>query len=166
MEFASIELSPDETSRQRVLDAINRNATYCGNQSSGSILHSSRRLSFLAKDEAAAAVIQQALKQRALEVRFESGVATPTRPEQQEFNRAMRSAAARAAHSAVFELAGKRLSVTLNLQPNATEAHAMATFLDARAVRATAAAEVVLGLAEGRLPTAEQLKRFQVPAGG
>ena len=166
MEFASIELSPDETSRQRVLDAINRNATFCGNQSSGSILHSSRRLSFLAKDEAGAAAIQQALKQRALEVRFESGVATRTRPDQQEFNRAMRSAAARTAQGAVFELAGKRLSVTLNLQPNATETHAMATFLDVRAARAKAAADITLGLAEGRLPSAEQLKRFQLPAGG
>jgi hypothetical protein len=165
MEFASIELSPDETSRQRVLDAINRNALLCGSQSSGSILHSSRRLSFLAKDEAAAAAIQQALKQRALEVRFEAGVALPTRADQQEFNKAMRSAAARTAHSAQLELVGRRLSVTLTLAPNVAETRAMANFLDARAARAKAAADVVLGLAEGRLPTAEQLKGFQVPAG-
>ena len=160
MEFASIELSPDETSRQRVLDAINRNALLCGSQSSGSLLHSSRRLSFVAKDDAAAAAIQQALKQRALEVRFEAGVALRTRPEQQEFNKAMRSAAARTAHSAQLELAGRRLSVTLTMVPNAAETRAMAKFLDARAARAKAAADVVLGLAEGRLPTAEQLKGF------
>lgn len=166
MEFASIELSPDETSRQRVLDAINRNALFCGSQSSGSILRSSRRLSFWAKDEAAAAAIAQALKQRALEVRFEVGVALPTRPDRQEFNKAMRSAAARTAHDAQLELAGRRLSVTLNLLPNAAETRAMANFLDARAARAKAAAEVVLGLSAGRLPTAEQLKSFQVPAGG
>jgi hypothetical protein len=166
MEFSSVELSPDETSRQRVLDAINRNALLCGNQSSGSLLHSNRRLLFLAKDEAAATAIQQALKQRALEVRFEAGVALPTRPERQEFNKAMRSAAARAAHDAKFEVVGRRLSVTLTLAPNAAEARAMANFLDARAARAKAAAEVVLGLADGRLPTAQELESFRVPAGG
>jgi hypothetical protein len=166
MEFASIELSPDETSRQRVLDAINRNAQLCGSQSSGSILHSRRRLSFLAKDEAAAAAIQQALKQRALEVRFETGVAMPTRPDQQEFNKAMRTAAARTAHNARLEIVGRRLSVTLTLVPNTPETRAMANFLDARAARAKAAAELVLALAEGGLPTAEQLKSFQAPAGG
>jgi len=166
MEFSSIELSPDETSRQRVLDAINRNALLCGSQASGSILHSSRRLSFLAKDEAAALAIQQALKQRSLEVRFEAGLAMPTRPDQQAFNKAMRSAAARTAQSARLEVVGRRLSATLTLVPNAAETRAMADFLDARAARAKAAAEVVLGLAEGRLPTAEQLKSFQVPAGG
>jgi len=166
MEFASIELSPDETSRQRVLDAINRNAQLCGSQASGSILHSSRRLSFWAKDEAAAAAIQQALKQRALEVRFEAGVAMPTRADQREFNKAMRTAAARTAHNARLEVVGRRLSVTLTLVPNAEETRAMAKFLDARAARAKAAAELVLALAEGRLPTAEQLKSFQLPAGG
>src|SRR6478752_7503309 len=165
MEFASIELSPDETSRQRVLDAINRNALLCGSQSSGSILHSSRRLSFLAKDEAAAGAIQQALKQRALEVRFETGVPMPTRADQQEFNKAMRTAAARSARGARLEVVGRRLSVTLTLEPNPAEARAMANFLDDRAARAKAAADIVLGLAEGRLPTAEQLNGFQVRAG-
>ncbi|HKO53459.1 MAG TPA: hypothetical protein VJV79_37375 [Polyangiaceae bacterium] len=165
MEFASVELSPDETSRQRVLDAINKNALFCGSQSSGTILDSSRRLLFLAKDAAGAAAISQALKQRALEVRFETGVALPTRPERQEFNKAMRSAAVRTAHSARLEVVGPRLSVTLTLVPNDAETRAMASFLDARAARAKAAAEVVLGLVEGRLPTAEHLQSFQVPSG-
>ena len=164
MEFSNVELSPDETNRQRVLDAINRNALFCGSQSSGSILESSRRLLFVAKDEAAATAISQALKQRALEIRFETGVATPNRPDQQEFNKAMRSAAARTAHDARLEVVGRRLSVTLNLAPNQAEKHAMAKRLDARAARAKAAAEVVLGLAEGRLPTAEQLASFQPPS--
>jgi hypothetical protein len=165
MEFSSVELSPDETNRQRVLDAINRNAVLCGSQSSGSIQRSSRRLLFLAKDEAAAAAIAQALKLRALEVRFEAGILLPNRPDQQEFNKAMRSAASRTARGAQLEVVGRRLSVTLILEPNQAETRAMAKFLDARAARAQAAADVVLGLADGRLPTAEQLEGFRVPSG-
>ena len=165
MEFSSVELSPDETNRQRVLDAINRNALFCGSQSSGSILSSSRRLLFLAKDEAAAAAISQALRQRALEVRLESGVSLPSRPEQQEFNRAMRSAAARTARAARLEVVGRHVSVSLVLLPNQAEMRDMGKFLDVRAARAKAAADVVLGLAEGRLPTARELEGFQPPAG-
>jgi hypothetical protein len=165
MEFSSVELSPDETNRQRVLDAINRNALFCGSQSSGSILSSSRRLLFLAKDEAAAAAIAQALKQRALEVRFETGVSLASRPDQQEFNRAMRWAAARTARAARLEVVGRHVSVTLALLPNPAEIRDMAKFLDGRGARAKAAAAVVLGLAEGRLPTVQELESFQPPAG-
>jgi hypothetical protein len=146
-----------------VLDAINRNALLCGSQSSGSIQRSSRRLVFLAKDEAVAAVIAQALKLRALEVRFEAGILLPNRPAQQEFNKAMRSAASRTARAAQLEVVGRRLSVTLILEPNQTETRAMSKFLDARAARAKTAAEVVLRLAEDRLPTAEQLEGFRAP---
>jgi len=163
MEFSAVELSPDETNRQRILDAINNNASLCGSQASGSILHSTRRLLFMAKDDAAAAAIQRALKVRALEVRFEAGVALPNRPDQQEYNKAMRSAAARAAHGAQIELAGRRLSVTLTLEPNQAETRAMAKLLDARAARAKSAADVVLALAEGKLPTAQQLETFRTP---
>jgi len=164
MEFASVELSPDETSRERVLDAINDNAVLCGTHSSGSILKSSRRLVFVAKDETAAKVIRQALKQRALEVRFEAGVAMPNRADQQEFTKALRSAAARAAHAAKLELAGRRLTATLTLEPDQAELRGMAKLLDARAERAKRAAGVVLGLAEGKLPTAAELEGFQAPA--
>jgi hypothetical protein len=163
VEFSFVELSPDETNRQRVLAAINDNSRFCGTHSSGSLLSSTRRLVFLAKDEAAARTIQKALKQRALEVRFETGVALPDRPDQQEFNRAMRSAASRAASTAVTELDGKRLSVTLKLEPNPTELRGMAKLLDGRAARAKRAAAIVQGLAEGKLPTAEELASFQAP---
>ncbi|HEY6079189.1 MAG TPA: hypothetical protein VIW29_10315 [Polyangiaceae bacterium] len=162
MEFSTVELSPDETNRQRVLDAINRNALFCGSQSSGSILDSSRRLLFVAKDEAAAAAIQQALSLRALEIRFEAGIALPNRPDLREFNKALRSAAARTASSAKLELVGRRLSVTLTLAPNEAEVKAMAKRLDARAARAKAAASIVLGLAEGKLPSAQELQSFQL----
>jgi len=165
VEFSSVELSPDETSRQRVLDAINDNALFCGTQATGSILSSSRRLAFVAKDETAAQVIRGALKQRALEVRFEAGISMPDRPEQQEFTKAMRSAAARAASAAKIELEGRRLSVTLSLEPNAGEMRGMAALLDARALKAKQAAEVVRRLGEGALPTAGELERFRASPG-
>jgi len=161
VEFSFIELSPDETSRQRVLDAINDHALFCGTQAAGSMLNASRRLVFLAKDETGAQVIRGALKQRALEVRFEAGISMPDRPEQQEFTKAMRSAAARAARAATIELEGRRLSVMLSLEPNAAEMRSMAALLDARAAKAKQAAEVVRGLAEGKLPTAGELERFR-----
>ena len=163
VEFASVELSPDETSRQRVLDAINDNAVLCGTQASGSILSSSRRLSFVAKDETAAQVIRAALKQRGLEVRFEVGVAQPNRTDQRDFTKAMRSAAARAAGSAKLEGEGRRVSVTLTLAPNPAELRGMAELLDVRATKAKQAADIVLGLADGKLPTAQQLEAFRGP---
>jgi hypothetical protein len=139
-------------------------AVLCGTHSSGSILKLSRRLVFLAKDETAAKIIQQALKQRALEVRFETGVAMPNRTDQQEFTKALRSAAVRAAHAAKIELAGRRLSATLTLEPDQAELRGMAKLLDARAEKAKRAADVLLGLAEGKLPTRADLEGFQTPA--
>jgi len=163
LDFAFVDLSPDETNRQRVLDAINDNATLCGTQSSGSLLNASRRLVFLAKDDAAARAIQAALKQRALQVRSEAGGVAPKGSPAQEFGDAMRSVAARAARSAKVELEGRRLSTTMTLEPNGAELRGMSKLLDARAARAKQAAEVVLGLAEGKLPTADQLERFALP---
>jgi hypothetical protein len=165
VDFTSVDLSPDETNRQRVLDAINDNSLVCGTHSSGSILNARRRLVFLAKDEAAARTIQAALKQRALEVRFEAGVDVSKRDARHAFNEAMRSAAARAARAAKVELAGRRLTVTLALEPNGAEKQGMAELLDARAARARLAAEIVLGLADGKLPSVEQLDTFRTPAG-
>jgi hypothetical protein len=163
LDFTSVELSPDETARERALDAINDNAVFCGTQVSGSILNSSRRLVFLARDEAAAGAIESALKQRALEVRFEVGVAQPNRPDQQEFTQAMRATAARSARSAKIELQGRHLSFAATLAPNAAELLGMAKLLDARAALAKRAADVVQGLAEGKLPTARELEGLGAP---
>jgi hypothetical protein len=164
VEFTSVELSPDETNRQRVLDAINDNATFCGTEADGSILNARRRLVFLAKDEARARVIESALKQRALQVRFEAGINLANRPEQNEFNKALRSAAARAARAATFERSGRRLSVTLSVEPNPAEQVGMAKLLDLRKAMATRAAEVVRGLVAGKLPSSQQLEGFVTAA--
>ncbi|HSU41866.1 MAG TPA: hypothetical protein VLJ38_19940, partial [Polyangiaceae bacterium] len=166
VDFTAVELSPDETSRQRVLDAINDNAVLCGTQASGSVLRSTRRMVFVTKDEAGAQAIRGALKQRALELRFEAGVAQPNRADQQEFTKALRSAAARTAASAEIQVEGRRLSVTLALAPNAAELRGMAKLLDARAAKAKLAADIVQGLADGKLPTAEQLAVFGAPPSG
>lgn len=160
VEFTYVELSPDETNRQRVLDAINDNAVLCGMQSGGSITKLERRFVFLAKDEVGAKVIQSALKRRAFEVRFEAGVALPNRPDQNAFNKALRSAAGRAARSAKFELDGRRLSVTLAMEPDAAEQRGMAGVLDARKAMAQRAAAVVKGLVGGALPSAAELESF------
>ena len=88
------------------------------------------------------------------------------RPNWQEFTKAMRSAAARAASNAQIEVEGSSLSVTLTLAPNAVEKRAMAKLLDARALKAKQAADVVRGLAEGKLPTAGELASFRAAPGG
>jgi hypothetical protein len=160
MDFTALELSPDETSRQRVLDAINDNAVLCGADWSGSVLTPSRRLLFVAKDEASVKAIEAALKRRASEARVEPGVARQQRPEQKEFDKAMRSAGSRAAKSATFELQGRRLTVTLAVAPNEAETRAMSKLLELRKANAQRAAEVVRGLSEGKLPTAQQLEGF------
>jgi hypothetical protein len=164
MDFAFVDLSPDETNRQRVLDAINDNAVLCGMQASGSVLNPTRRMLFLTKDGAAAETIRSALKRRALEVRLESGLKMPTH--QEEFTKALRSAVARAGAAAKFELEGRRLAVTLSVKPNAAELQGMGKLLDARAALAKQAADVVRGLAEGKLPSASALESFRVPPSG
>lgn len=164
VEFTSVDLSPDETNRQRVLDAINDNATFCGTQSDGSILNARRRWVFVAKDEARARAIESALKQRALQVRFEAGISLANRPEQNEFNKALRSAAARAARSAKFEREGRRLSVTLSVAPNPIEQAGMAKLFDVRKAMAARAAEVVRGLVDGKLPSSQRLEGFMTTA--
>ena len=72
----------------------------------------------------------------------------------------MRSAAARAAKSAKIEREGRRLSVSLNVEPNAAEQLGMSKLLDARKAMAGRAAEVVQGLVAGKLPSAQQLEGF------
>lgn len=157
MDFAFVDLSPDETNRQRVLDAINDNSVLCGSESSGSLLNASRRMVFLAKDDDGARAVQKALARRALEVRLEPGVAVTKGSPEQAFGDAMRSAVARAARAAKTELAGRRLSVTVTLAPNEAEKRAMGKLFEARAAKAKRAAEVVQGLASGQLPSAEAL---------
>lgn len=49
MDFTAWVLSADETSRQRVLDAVNDNATLCGTHAWGGIMSLSRRLVFVAR---------------------------------------------------------------------------------------------------------------------
>lgn len=164
VDFAFVDLSPDETNRERVLDAINDHALWCGTRASGSLLDATRRLVFLGKDEAAARAIQAALKQRSLEVSVEAGTALKKGSPQQRFTDAMRSAAGRAARSAKIERGGARLSLALNLEPSDEELKAMAGLLDARAERAKQAAEIVRGLAAGTLPTAAALASFRADA--
>jgi len=160
MDFSSLELSPDETSRERVLDAVNDNTLLCATQSWGSILKTVRRYLFVAKDAAAAQTILDALKRRAVDASREAVAAPATRPEQTEFDAARHSAGARAARSAKFELAGNRLSATLDVAPNAAELRAMARVLDERRAAGKRAAELIRNLAEGKLPSAEQLATF------
>lgn len=163
VDLAFVELSPDETNRERVLDAINDNAILCGTQASGSILNMSRRLVFLAKDDAAAQTIRAALKQRAIAVRFELGATEPDDDAHKDFNAAMRSAAGRAGRSAKFEFSGRRLSATVTIDPTAAEKQEMAKFLDEKAAKAKRAAEIVQGLADGKFPTGAELEAFRPP---
>jgi hypothetical protein len=163
VDFSSLELSPDETSRQRVLDAINDNTVLCGTEWWGSVLNPSRRLVFVAKDEAAARVIAGALKRRASEASREAVAVKAKRKEQSAFDEARHAAGARAARSAKLDLKGRRLSVTVAVEPNAAELRAMSSLLDARRATAKRAAEVVRNLAEGKLPSAEELGTFLAP---
>jgi hypothetical protein len=164
MDFSLLGLSPDETGRERVIDAINDNTALCGMHASGSVLNPSRRLVLLAKDEAAAKAIAVALKRRALESRHEAVAAPAGREEQIEFDKARHAAAVRAGRNAKLELNGRRLSATVVTEPNEAELRVMSKLLDARRASAKHAAEVIRELAEGRLPSAEQLEAFAAPA--
>ncbi|HWP09447.1 MAG TPA: hypothetical protein VNN72_27085, partial [Polyangiaceae bacterium] len=126
LDFAFLDLLPDETHRQTLLDSIDENAVFCGSQASGSILDATRRLLFSAKDEKGAEAIESALKRRALEVRFEAGAIAANGSPRQQFSDAMRGAAARAAQAATVERNGRRLSFAMTLEPNAAEKRAMA----------------------------------------
>ncbi|HEV8551706.1 MAG TPA: hypothetical protein VGQ57_21810, partial [Polyangiaceae bacterium] len=64
------------------------------------------------------------------EVRFESGAPVAKGSPRQEFNDAMRATVARAGNAAKVELVGRRLSVTVTLEPNEAEKRAMARLLD------------------------------------
>ena len=164
LDFASPDLSTDETTRERVLDAINDNAVLCGSQTAGSFDEGSLRLIFTAKDETAALAIESALKRRALEIRSEAGVEFPESGARQAFHDALRSTMARAAQAASIDLKGRRLSMTMTLAANAAEKLAMAPLLDARAAKAKLAADIVQRLARGALPSATELEAFAAPA--
>jgi hypothetical protein len=164
LNFSSLDLSPDETNRERILDTINDNAVLCGSQATGSIYDASRHLIFTAKDEKAALAIQAALKRRAVEIRVEAGGVVPKGSPQQDFNDAMRATATRAAETANIELKGRRLSYTMTLAANPSEKRGMAPLLDARAAKAKLAAGIVQRLADGKLPSAPELETFAPPA--
>lgn len=159
-QVAALSLSPDETGRERLLDAINDNAQVCGTHAFGSLLNPGRRYVFLAKNEVGAKVIEAALKRRGFELRFESGVALPENKDRAAFDKALRSAASRAIKQAEIERDGARLSLTVSVKPSAAELQRLAPLLDARAALAKQAAQIVRGLAEGKPPSAAQLEPF------
>jgi hypothetical protein len=149
-----------------VLDAINDNAVLCGTEWWGSVLNPSRRLVFVAKDETSARVIAGALKRRASEASREAVPVKAKDKEQSDFDEARHSAGARAARTAKLEVEGRRLSVTVAVAPTDAELRAMSKLLDTRRMTAKRAAEVVRNLAEGRMPSAEELAAFGAPAPG
>lgn len=160
MDFSVLGLSPDESSRQRLLDAVNDNTALCGMQSSGSVLNPSRRLILLAKSDVSAKVLVAAVKRRALELTHETITATAGREDKTEFDKAMHAAGARAARSAKLEVDGRRLSVRVANEPNDAELRVMSRLLDERRAAAQRAAEIIRGLAEGTPPSAQQLEAF------
>lgn len=166
LDYTAWALSPDETSRQRVLDAINDNAVLCGSRSWGSFLNPTRELAFVAKDEIAALVMGAALKRRAAEV---SRLVMPLKSNneaQVAFDEARLSAGSRTWRNAKVEVKGRRLSMTLTIEPNDTERQAMSRLLDERRETARQAAAVVRSLVEGKLPTVAELAPFRPPATG
>jgi hypothetical protein len=164
MDFSLLELSADETSRQRVLDAVNDNTALCGTHSWGPVSSPNRRLVFVAKDEAAAKTIAAALKRRALEASNEAVASAPNREAKTEFDKARHSVGARAARAAKIAIEGRRLSVTVAAAPNDAELRAMSKLFDERRAKAKSAASVVRNLAEGKLPSAGELDAFRAPS--
>jgi hypothetical protein len=165
VDFTAWALSPDETSRQRALDAANDNAVLCGTQAWGNIVSLNRRLVFLAKDETAAQVLAAALRRRGVEASAQSLVSLSQRESQLAFDEARRSAEARAFRGAKLEVQGLRVSLTLTVEPNEAEFHAMSPLLDERRATAQRAAALVRNLAAGKLPSAEELATYLPPAG-
>jgi hypothetical protein len=163
MDFTAWALSADETSRQRVLDAVNDNAVVCGTQAWGTVVSLSRRLVLVAKSEAAAKTLGAALKRRNAEASRQAFTSLSRRKVQVEFDGARRSAEARALQNAKLELDGLRVSMTLTVEPNDAEYRAMSPLLDERRAAARRAAVVVRNLAEGTLPAAQELAAYMVP---
>jgi hypothetical protein len=163
MDFTAWALSPDETSRQRVLDAVNDNAVLCGTQAWGTIVSLNRRLVFLAKDETAAEVLAAALKRRNVEASAQVFASLSHRENQLAFDEARRSAEARALRGAKLEVQGRRVITTITVEPNEAEFHAMSPLLDERRETARRAAGLVRDLADGKLPSAEELATYLAP---
>ena len=164
MDFTAWALSADETSRQRVLDAVNDNAVLCGTQASGSIVSLNRRLVFVAKSRVAALVLAAALRRRNVEASHQVFTSLSHHKPQIEFDQARRSAEARALQSGKIEVNGLRVSVTLTVQPNEVESQAMSPLLDERRATAERAAALVRSLAEGKPLPAQELAAYDEPA--
>ena len=164
MDFTAWALSADETSRQRVLDAVNDNALLCGTQASGSVVSLNRRLVFVAKSKVAALVLAAALRRRNVEASHQVFTSLSHHEPQIEFDQARRSAEARALQTGTIEVKGLRVSVTLTVQPNEAESRAMSPLLDERRATAQRAAEVVRNLAEGKPLPAQELAAYDPPA--
>jgi hypothetical protein len=166
VDFTAWALSPDETSRQRALDAVNDNAVLCGTRAWGSIVSLERELVFLAKNEVSAQVLAAALKRRDVEASAQTLVALPQRENQMAFDEARRSAEARALRGAKIEVQGLRVSAAFTVEPNAAEFHAMSPLLDERRATARRAAALLRNLADGKLPSAAELATYLAPATG
>jgi hypothetical protein len=164
LDFTAWALSADETSRQRVLDAANDDAVFCGTQAWGTIVSLNRRLVFVAKDEESAQALAAALKRRNAEASRQAFTSLAHREVQVEFDQARRSAEARALRSAKLETQGLRVAMTLTVEPNEAEFHDMSPLLDERRATAQRAAAIVRNLAEGTLPTAAELATYLPPS--
>jgi len=164
LDFTAWAFSGDESSRQRALDAVNDNAVLCGTQAWGSVLNLSRKLTFIAKNRTAALVVAAALKRRAFEASRQVPTAISRVEAQKAFDEARYSAEARALRDAKLESEGTRVTFMVNVQPNAAELRAMSELLDERRATAQQAAAVVRVLAEGKLPSDEQISPLMTPA--
>lgn len=163
MDFTAWALSADETSRQLVLDAVNDNAELCGTQAWGSIVNLNRRLVFVAKSKVSALVLAAALKRRNVEASHQAFISLSHRIAQMDFDKARRSAEARALQGAKIEADGLRVSMSLSVLPNEAELRAMSALLDERRATAQRAAAVVRNLAEGKPPPAQELAAYMTP---
>lgn len=163
LDFTAWALSADETSRQRVLDAVNDNAVLCGTQAWGNIVSLNRRLVFVAKDDVAALTLAAALNRRNVEASRQAFTSLSNRKSQVQFDQARRSAEARALQEAKVEREGLRVAVTFTVRPNESEFRAMSPLLDERRTTAQRAAAIVRNLAEGKLPPAAELASYVAP---
>ncbi len=164
VDFTAWALSADETSRQRVLDAANDDAVVCGTQAWGNIVNLNRRLVFVAKDETAAQALAAALKRRNAEASRQAFTSLSHREAQVEFDEARRSAEARALRTALLEVQGNRVAMTLSVTPNEAEFHAMSPLLDERRATAQRAAALIRNLVAGTLPSQAELATYLAPA--
>jgi hypothetical protein len=146
------------TSSTALVHALMESGRFCAVGRSGGVRRNGQwRIVVLAKDEANAAQVEAALRQRVVDMATEVRAFEPMPASERAFRDTIRAMRLRAARAATIRRQGDRVEMELRTEPTEQDLRALTPYLQERRALAMRAAATVRALAQGTMPAPELL---------